>query len=284
MQQSVKTILITGASSGIGRETARALARKGHAVVVVGRDRARTEAIRAEISADGRGDGIVADLSLMSEVRRVASEVKAGVPRLDVLMHCAAVVPPRREVTAEGLETAFATNVLAPFVLTEELLPLLRASAPSRVVMFYGGNHDHANLDDLQSERGKFVGWNAYGQTKVCTALLTVELARRLAGSGVTVNAAWPGIVNTEGMRAMPGTMAIMTFFMRPLMRSSAAGARTPVYVATAPELETVSGKCFGTMFGDGKAEMKLPAGATDPAQAQQLWAECERLGKAIAA
>jgi NAD(P)-dependent dehydrogenase (short-subunit alcohol dehydrogenase family) len=271
-------MVVTGASSGIGRETARALARDGHTVVVVGRNRERTESVLADVRAQGKGHGIVADLSLRAETRRVASEVKAAVPRLDGLLHCASIVPARRSLTTDGVESAFATNVLAPFVLTQELLPLLKASAPSRVVTFYGGNHDHADLEDLQSEKGRFVGWNVYGMTKVCTALLTVELAQRLAGTGVTVNGAWPGIVNTEGMRAMPGSMGIVTFFMRPLMRNAQQGAQTPVFVATAPELEKVSGKFFGSMFGDGRKEMTLPKGATDSDAAKRLWAECERL------
>src|SRR5205814_270892 len=124
------------------------------------------------------------------------------------------------------------------------------------------------HFDDLQSEKGRFNGWNAYGQSKLCVALLTVEMARRFEGSGVTVNCAWPGIVNTEGIRALRGAMGFMTLLMRPLMRSPQQGAMPPLYLATAPELERVTGKFFGSMSGDGRKEMPVPEVARDLAAA----------------
>ena len=146
------------------------------------------------------------------------------------------------------------------------------------MVNFFGGISAIVDFENLQSDHGAFNGWNAYGQTKNCVALLTIELAKRFAGSGITVNGAWPGLVNTEGMRAMQGMMGVMTLLMRPLMRSSEQGARTPVFVATAPELEGVTGKFFGTMFGEGKKELVVTPAARDPASAKRLHELCEKL------
>jgi NAD(P)-dependent dehydrogenase (short-subunit alcohol dehydrogenase family) len=276
----MKTYVVTGASAGIGRETAQALARDGHRVLMVSRDPARAAAALEQVKAQATGEvaSLTADLSLVSQTRRVAKELRGVLQRLDALVLNAAVVPAKRTVTAEGLELALATNVLSPLVLTHELLPLLKASAPSRVVTFHGGNEHTLDLDDLQAERGWPSGFKAYGRTKLMLAMVTVELARRLAGTGVTVNSAWPGIVNTEGMRAMPGAMGLMTLLMRPFMRTPAQGALTPLFVATAPELEGVSGRFYGSMRGDGRAQMPVPEVAADAAACAKLYETCARL------
>jgi NAD(P)-dependent dehydrogenase (short-subunit alcohol dehydrogenase family) len=280
----MKTILVTGASTGIGKEIARALARDGHRVVMVSRDPTRAAAALDEVKATAKGEvlSLTADLSLLSEARRVAKETAAKLDRLDALVLNAAVVPPKRVVTSENLESTLSTNVLSPLALISELLPLLKASAPSRVVTFYGGNERALDVDDLQAEKGSPSAFTRYGRTKLMTAMVTVELARRLQGTGVAANCAFPGIVNTEGMRAMPGAMGIMTFLMRPMMRTPEQGAQTPIYVATAPALDGVSGKFFGSMSGDGRVEMAAPEVARDAAACTKLYEACARLAGVI--
>jgi NAD(P)-dependent dehydrogenase (short-subunit alcohol dehydrogenase family) len=280
----MKTALVTGASSGIGREVAKGLARSGHHVVLLSRDPVRSAAALEEVrGAAAPGVAVVnvtADLSSLADVRRAAADVKRHAERLELLVNCAAVVPTKRIVTPEGFESAFATNVLAPLVLVHELKGFLTKAAPARVVNFFGGNEKKLDFDDLQSEQGRYDGWRAYGRSKLCVALLTIELARRLVAVGVTANAAWPGIVNTEGIRAMQGVMGLMMLLWRPLMRTPEAGAATPLWLCTEPALERVSGKCFGSMFGDGRKELQLPPAARDLEAAKRLYETCERLAK----
>jgi NAD(P)-dependent dehydrogenase (short-subunit alcohol dehydrogenase family) len=277
----MKTVIVTGASTGIGRETAHALARDGHRVVMVSRDKGRAETALAQVRADAKGEvtSHIADLSLMSDVRRLAAELSSTLTRLDALVLNAAVIPPKRAATSEGLEVALATNALAPLLLTHLLLPLLKASAPSRVVTFFGGNEREGwDFVDLQHEQSAPSGFTLYGRSKLVVAMLTVELARRLEGTGVTVNAAWPGVVWTEGMRAMPGAMGIMVWLMRPMMRTPQQGTQTPVFVATSPALEQVSGRFYGTMFGDGRKEMPAPDLTRDAALAAKVYEACAKL------
>lgn len=279
-----RTALVTGASSGIGREIAKGLAHARYDVMLLGRDPERLAAAVTEVRAVAApGVAVVsvpADLSSLAEVRRVAEHVKRNATHLDVLVNCAAVLPPERKLTPDGFESAFATNVLAPLVLVHELKGYLAKAAPSRVVNFFGGNEKTFDIDDLQSEKGAYDGWRAYGRTKLMVALLNLEMARRLASAGATANAAWPGIVNTEGVRAMRGFMGFMMLLWRPFMRSPEAGAVTPLWLCTAPELERVSGKCFGSMSGDGRKEVALPAAARDLDAAKRLYETCEKLAK----
>jgi NAD(P)-dependent dehydrogenase (short-subunit alcohol dehydrogenase family) len=276
----MKTFVVTGASQGIGREISKALARDGHQVVMLSRDPQRAAAALEQVRAVAKGqvDSLTGDLSLMSEARRLANEVQAKLSRLDALVLSASMIPQARTVTAEGLETALATNVLAPVVLTTALLPLLKSSAPSRVVTFYGGNERGMNVGDLQSAQGSPNGFTLYGRSKLVLSAVTITLAQRLAGSGVTVNSAWPGIVLTDTLRTFRGAMGVMMFLMRPLMRTPEQGAQTPLFLATAPELEQVSGKFYGTMFGDGRKEMPTPDIARDAAQAAQVYEACLKL------
>lgn len=281
----MKTALVTGASTGIGREVAKGLARAGYRVFMVSRDPARAaaalEQVRSVATSPVEVIALTADLGTLEEARRVAAEVKHKTAKLDVLVNCASTVPHRRTLTPEGFESAFATNVLAPVVLVHELKVQLIGASPSRIVNFYGGNQKSFDFDDLQMEKGKYDGWKQYGRTKLMCSLLTIELARRLVAAGVTANAAWPGIVNTEGIRAMKGLMGFMTLLMRPIMKTPEQGAVTPLWLATAPELERVSGKVFGAMRGDGKQELTtVPAPARDLAAAQRLYETCERLAK----
>jgi NAD(P)-dependent dehydrogenase (short-subunit alcohol dehydrogenase family) len=279
----MKTALVTGASAGIGLEIAKGLARSGHHVLMISRDPSRSASaagIVRSVAKDGAViSAIAADLSSLAEVRRAAAEARGLAPKLDVLVSCAAIVPREREVTADGLESAFATNVVAPLVLVHELEGPLAAAAPSRVVSFYGGNHRTIDFDDLQSAKGRYNGWNAYGQSKLCVALLTIEMARRLGASGITVTCAWPGIVNTEGIRGLRGSIGFMTLLMRPLMKTPEQGAATALWLATAPDLERTRGKVYGAMFGDPTRELTVPPVAKDPEAARRLYEICERLG-----
>jgi retinol dehydrogenase 14 len=194
-----KVCLITGATSGIGKATAMGLARMGASVVMVGRDRGRGEAALAEVkgkSANASVDLMLADLSSQEDIRRLADEFKEAYPRLDVLVNNAGVIRSRRIRTADGIEMTFAVNHLAYFLLTNLLLDVLKASAPSRIVNVASGEQRNGTIDfdDLQGEMG-YKGAKAYSQSKLATVLFTYELARKLEGTGVSANCLHPGVV-----------------------------------------------------------------------------------------
>lgn len=266
------TALVTGASGGIGLETARALAAAGHHVVLLARDRGRGEAAQREIG--GSTSLVLADLGILSDVRRAAAEVEQQVDRLDVLVDNAGITIRRREVTPDGLDRMLAVNHLGPFLLTNLLRPLLVRSAPSRVVVVASDAHKigRLRLDDLQAERGYgLLGFPRYGETKLMNILFTRELARRLAGSGVTANAVHPGAVATS-LGAPPGPIAWLT---RRFLLTPEQGARTSVLVAGEPSLDGVT----GGYFVDGKrADRKLTKQARDDGLAAELWEASERL------
>lgn len=235
-----KTCVITGANSGIGLETARGLARLGARVVLVCRDPRKGEAARRElIAATGNGQIslLVADLASLDSVRQLAREIEASCPRLDVLIHNAGLMAKQRQVSADGFEIQLAVHHLAPFLLTELLLDRLRHSAPARVILVSSMLHKLARIDfdDLQCQR-KYGTLRAYGQSKLAMLHYTYELAERLRGTGVTVNALHPGAVATN--IGMPEWLA-------PFIATPEKGARTSIYLASAPELEKVSGKYF---------------------------------------
>ncbi|MDX2170876.1 MAG: SDR family oxidoreductase [Deltaproteobacteria bacterium] len=271
-----KTVLITGATSGIGRATALGLARLGAVVVVLCRDRGKGEALLAELRAAGAADVglIVADLSVQAEVRRAAAEFLASGRPLHVLVNNAGVVNLERTLTADGLETTFAVNHLAYFLLTALLLERLQASAPARIVNVSSEAHKFAPLDfdDLQNQR-RYRTMRVYGQSKLANILFTSELARRLAGSGVTVNCLHPGAVatglGTNNGRWARGLIRLLGLFFR----SPDDGAATSLYLATAPAVEGVSGRYFA------RCKEKTPsAAARDDAAAARLWAVSEQL------
>jgi NAD(P)-dependent dehydrogenase (short-subunit alcohol dehydrogenase family) len=197
-----KVCLITGATSGIGKATAMGLANMGASVVMVGRDRDRGEAALADIkekSANASVDLMLADVSSQEQIRRLADDFKEAYPRLDVLINNAGVIRSERITTADGLETTFAVNHLAYSLLTNLLLDVLKASAPSRIVNVASGEQRNGTIDfdDLQGEKG-YKGAKAYSQSKLATVLFTYELARRLEGTGVTANCLHPGVVGTN--------------------------------------------------------------------------------------
>jgi retinol dehydrogenase 14 len=243
------TVLITGATSGIGKATALGLAGMGARVAITGRDRERTEDAAREIRAAGGGevDVFVADLSSQAEVRRLADEVLQRLARLDVLINNVGGYWNTRHVTADGLERTFAVNHLAPFLLTNLLLDRLRSSAPARVVTVSSNAQrmGRIDFDDLQGERS-YSGSRAYDQSKLANLLFSYELARRLAGSAVTANALHPGVVSTSFGAEDPGWIQrLLVPFFRPFMKTPAQGAATSIHLASAPELENVTGLYF---------------------------------------
>ncbi len=263
-----KTVLVTGATDGIGKATAEGLARLGARVLVHGRDAGRVAAAVKLVAAAGPGgaEGLVADLSVQAEVRRLAAEGGAS-GRLDVLVNNAGVFMSERRVTADGMETTLAVNVLAPFLLSALLLDVLRAAAPSRIVNVSSMTHKGARLDPEHLQgRGHWDGVEAYGASKLALTLLTTEMAARLAGSGVTVNSLHPGVVRTKLLRAgwqYPGSAG----------DDPERGARTSIYVACAPELEHVSGAYFS---GSGPATASPLV--KDRQLRRRLWEVCAGL------
>ena len=226
------TILVTGATDGIGRATALGLARRGARVLVHGRSRPKAEAVAQAIRrAGGQADPVVADLASLAEVHRLAAEVRAAAPRLTVLLHNAGVFQNERSESREGYELTFAVNHLAPFLLTALLLDHLTASSPARVVTVASVAHGQGRLDfdDLQSRRD-YSGYAAYAASKLANVLFARALARRLEGTAVTSNALHPGVVTTKLLEAGFGMTGI----------TPEQGAATSIWAATAPELADV--------------------------------------------
>jgi len=243
-----RTCLVTGANSGIGKAAALDLARMGATVVLLCRDQARGEATQAEVASLAAGmppQLVLADLGSQQAIRAVAGEIHERLPKLDVLVNNAGSFFSKRSTTEDGLESTFAVNHLGSFLLTNLLLDLLRASAPARVVNVSSASHLRAHIDfeDLQTE-GRYSGWQAYGRSKLANVLFTYALARRLDGTRVTVNAVHPGVVTTNFGSASGfvrfGMRAAGRFFLTP-----EEGADTVVYLASAPEVEGVTGEYF---------------------------------------
>ncbi|MGH3147263.1 MAG: SDR family oxidoreductase [Rubrobacter sp.] len=266
-----KVCLITGATSGIGRATAMGLANMGAGVVMVGRDRGRGEAAMAEIkekSGNASVDLMLADVSSREQIRRLAGEFKEAYPRLDVLINNAGVFHSERITTADGIETTFAVNHLAYFLLTNLLLDVLEASAPSRIINVSSGAHGDGTIDfdDLQGEKG-YKGAKAYSQSKLATVLFTYELDRRLEGTGVTANCLHPGVVGTNFGSGVSGVFGFMMRSLTPLMKSPEKGAGTSIYLASSPEVEGLSGRYFVK-----KAEARSSDVSYDVRLARRLW------------
>jgi NAD(P)-dependent dehydrogenase (short-subunit alcohol dehydrogenase family) len=268
---SGRTVLITGGTGGIGRATALGLARLGAHVGITGRDHERTEDAVREVRAAGGGqaDGFVADLSSQSEVRRLAAEVLAFFPRIDVLINNVGGYWNTRHVTADGLEHTFALNHLAPFLLTNLLLDRLKQSAPARVVTVSSNAQlmGRISFEDLQGAQA-YSGSRAYDQSKLANVLFTYELARRLDATSVTANALHPGLVSTAFGGEDPGrAQRVLVPFLRPFMKTPARGAATSIYVASAPGLRRMTGRYFAA----GKLK-KSSKRSYDEAVAGRLW------------
>ncbi len=261
-----KVAIVTGASSGMGKEIALALAGKAANVVMVCRDPGRGEAARADIqqkSGNSTVELLIADLSSQKSIHNLVHEFEARHDKLNILVNNAGVVLSTRVETADGLETVFATNHLAPFLLTNLLLPALKAGAPSRVVTVASSAESMGKIDfeDLQSAKS-FSEIRAYNASKLANVLFTYELARRVAGTGVTANAVEPGFIKTN--LKVPFPFSLFSF----MRRSVAEGARPTVFLASSGEVEGVS----GTFFNNKGAAMESSKGSRDEAVAKRLW------------
>jgi NAD(P)-dependent dehydrogenase (short-subunit alcohol dehydrogenase family) len=272
-----KICLVTGSTSGIGKVTARELAKQGATVVLVSRTRAKGEATQTEITqATGNPhlELLVADLSLLADVRRLASEFQHTNSHLHLLVNNAGCAYPTRTLTSEGLEATLVVNYLAPFLLTELLLYTLKASAPARIVNVSSAQHANAHIDfdNLQGEK-KYGNLSTYNQAKLAVLLWTYELARRLEGTGVTVNALHPGITATNFPSGMTGVLAWGMKLSKPFLLTPEKGAQTTLYLATSPEVEGVTGKYFVK-----SQETKSSNGSYDQTVGSRLWEVNEQL------
>lgn len=274
-----KTILISGATNGIGKQSALELAKMGAQIVIIGRNKAKTEETLREIqSSSGNKDvhALIADLSSMAEVRRVADDFKKQYARLDVLLNNAGSFFSERQESVDGYEMTFALNHLSYFLLTHLLLDRLKANAPSRIVSVSSEAHmmSPLNFDDLQSKQSYgMAGFRPYGQSKLMNVMFTYELARRLTGTGVTANALHPGAVNTgfgkNNRGLMNIAMKIFTFFAIKVED----GAKTSVYLASSPEVEGVTGKYFDKCKQKQSSQVSY-----DEAAQKRLWEISEQL------
>ena len=242
-----KVVLVTGANSGIGRAASLALAKMGATVVMVARNKERGEAARSEIIRESQNssvDLLLADLSSLESVRQLATEFQRKYSKLHVLINNAGLFNQRRHVTMDGYEDTFTTNYLAPFLLTNLQLDLLKASAPSRIINVSSVGHynGHINFDDLNLEK-EYGGWKAYGQSKLALVLFTHELAKKLQGTGVTVNAVHPGTVATNIWSRPLGPVGFIMALPKLFMTTPKQGAETIVYLASSPDAKDLNGE-----------------------------------------
>jgi retinol dehydrogenase 12 len=273
-----KTVLITGATNGIGRVAALELAKMGADVVVVGRSREKTQAVVNEIRTQGgKVDMLLADLSSLDEVRRLAAAFKSKYNRLDVLINNAGAFFSSRHETVDGYEMTFALNHLAYFVLTNELLDVLKDSAPARIINVSSDAHrgTSLNFDDLNRKKSySGSGFGVYSESKLANVLFTYELARRLQGTDVTVNALHPGFVAT-GFGHNNGGLArlAMSLIQRVAAISPEKGAETIIYLASSPEVEGVTGRYF-----DKSKAVRSSDQSYNEAAARRLWEVSEQM------
>ncbi|MGZ4206874.1 MAG: SDR family oxidoreductase [Actinomycetota bacterium] len=265
-----KVCVITGGTSGIGKETARALAERGARVVLINRNAEKGTAVAAEIArtATVPVEMVHGDMSSFASIRAAAAEVLDRYPRIDVLINNAGVFRVRRHVTADGFEETFAVNHLAPFLLTNLLLARLKEGAPSRVVIVASDAHRGAVLDftDLLLEH-RFGSWKAYSRSKLANVMFSYALARRLNGSGVTANSLHPGFVATRLGSGNKIPIVPVYVLLRPFTISPRAGAETSVFLASSPDVEGVTGKYF-----DKKKDVRSSRVSMDEEAQELLW------------
>jgi NAD(P)-dependent dehydrogenase (short-subunit alcohol dehydrogenase family) len=268
-----KVVVITGATSGIGEVAARRLAVMGARIVLVARDAARGQESLARLAQSGAGvthSIYYGDLSRISETKRVAAEIAAAEPRIDVLINNAGALFGTRQVTADNLEQTFATNHMAYFVLTLGLRESLFAASPARVVSTASAAHQGYTLDfdDLQAAKG-YSAIKAYGRSKLCNILFTRELARRWSGKGVTANCLHPGFVASRFGDGSGGLLSRVVRVAKVFAISPEKGAQTIVYLASSPDVGAINGEYFY------KCRPATPtAGGRDDAAAKRLWME----------
>lgn len=278
---SDKVCLVTGGTSGIGLETALALAKMGATVVVVGRNQAKTEAVVDQIKRDSGNDAVsflIADFASQTSIRHLANAFLARHDRLDVLVNNAGLVVNDHVLTIDGVETTFAVNHLAPFLLTNLLLDRLKASAPSRIVTVSSGAQamGQLNFDDLNGTK-KFNGFRAYCQSKLANILFTYELAEQLKETGVTANCLHPGVISTSLGRNNGDNFLFRTMILlsTPFALTSEQGALTNIYLASSPQVEGITGKYFIKRKAATSSKISY-----DKAVQKRLWEVSEELTK----
>jgi len=271
-----KVCIVTGSNSGIGKETATALSQMGATVIMAVRNLERGETAKGEIVThciNAKIECMTLDLLSNESIKAFAREFQARYDRLDVLVNNAGAAFHKRGISADGFEKTLAVNFLGPFLLTHELLPLLKSSAPSRIINLSSGLHSSGqiDLDDLQSER-RYNGMQAYRNAKLMILLYTYELARRLEGTGVTANVVQPGFAATNLMTNMGAfRYRVMDKMVRRFQISAKEGAKTSAYVASSPELAGVNGKYF-----DKKEIAQSSEASYDRELQQRLWKVAE--------
>jgi NAD(P)-dependent dehydrogenase (short-subunit alcohol dehydrogenase family) len=281
MSMQGKVVVITGSNDGIGKETAVGVAAQGATTVLACRNQEKAEAVAREVTRRTGNDDVhvvALDLADLASVGEAAADVLSRWDRLDVLINNAGGIWTERQETAQGFEQTFGVNHLGHFLLTGLLLARLTESAPSRIINLTSVGHHAAwrgmRFLDLQSEK-RYATMDAYGRSKLANILFTRELAARVAGTGVTVNAVHPGPVRSGfGMDGdMGGLMGLGNRLVRPFEISPAAGARTSVYLATSPEVEGVTGQ-----YWVRRKPGHMSRQAQSNAQAHRLWSASERL------
>jgi NAD(P)-dependent dehydrogenase (short-subunit alcohol dehydrogenase family) len=277
-EKTTRVAVVTGANSGIGKVTVTALLRQGFRVIATARSRERGEAALADWKReiqDAQVELVLCDLSKLDSVHQAAKEIAGRVDRVDVLVNNAGGIIGERRVTKEGVEETLAGNHLGPFVLTQDLLPLLERAAPSRIVNVASDAHRSVSdmrWDDLQFAKG-YSSIKAYGQSKLANILFTRELARRLAGKNVTVNAVHPGVVRTRFGETGSGLLRFGVALIRPFLIDENKGADTSIWLATDPAVE---GKTGGYYV---KRKLVTPTkAAQSDAGAKRLWDISEKL------
>ncbi len=277
-----KVVMVTGATNGIGLETAKALAAMGATVVGVGRNPQKCADAAKQITAasgNSKIEFLVADLSVQAQVRQLAQTFKQKYTRLDVLVNNAGGFFARREVSGDGIEMTWALNHLSYFLLTDLLLDVIKASAPARIVSVSSGMHTGAkgiNFEDVEFKNG-YSGWSAYGHSKLANVMFTYELARRLDGAKVTATVLHPGFVATGFGHNNGGLMRTgMNVVQKIAAKKPEQGAATSIYLASSPEVEGVTGKYFSD-----KKETGSSAASYDVKAQQRLWELSEQMVRA---
>jgi len=279
MDLANKLCVVTGANSGIGKETVREFARQGAYVIMVCRNEQRAKDAKQEIIIDTGHTGIeimLADLAIQHEVRELAEQITSEYDDIDLLVNNAGIIPGDREETIDGIEKTLAINHLAPFLLTNLLMDHLKKGSEARVVNVSSEVHrvgaQSFDLDNVQLQKD-YTPMKAYGISKLCNVMFTHELAKRCKDTSITTNSLHPGVVRTQLAEEASWLMKLFYLVGKPFMRSPKSGAQTTIYLSTSEEVRSVSGKYFRNK------KQKSPASiAYDDSITQALWEKSEKL------
>lgn len=271
-----RSVVITGATQGIGRATAKALAERGAELCLIVRDKQRGNELQEALSqSTGKKPALVfADLASMNDIKRAASEIKDQLPKIDVLINNAGGIFPTRRLTHEGFEQTFALNHLGYFALTCLLRRQLETSTSARVINVSSSAHAAGNIyfDDITLERN-YTALRAYAQSKLANVFFTYELARKLAGSGVTANCLHPGVVRTGFGKGEPGWFRVLVKIGAPFLLSEEEGAKTSIFLASSSDIEGVTGAYFVRCRRRSTAKVSY-----DAELAKKLWEMSESM------